>query len=288
MPVRPSPTVRRRRLRYELRRLRDEHGLTIEQVQEASGGDIKAPSISRWENGERSVRPTDLRLLLDIYQVDGERREALLTLARQAKERGWWQSYASAIPEWFQVYVGLEAEASTVRVYESELVDGLLQTPDYYRAFLGAAPAAAADAEAERKIEVRLARQERLTGEDPPEYWAVLNEAVIRRVVGGAEVMRAQLDHIAEMAALPQVNVQVLPFAAGVHPAMDGSFRILGFPEPGDPDVVYLENQAGSLYLEEAAEIDRYARMFSHLIAKALDPEESRRLIARIAADLTG
>jgi transcriptional regulator with XRE-family HTH domain len=288
MPVRPSPTVRRRRLRYELRRLRDEHGLTIEQVQEASGGDIKAPSISRWENGERSVRPTDLRLLLDIYQVDGERREALLTLARQAKERGWWQSYASAIPEWFQVYVGLEAEASTVRVYESELVDGLLQTPDYYRAFLGAAPAAAADAEAERKIEVRLARQERLTGEDPPEYWAVLNEAVIRRVVGGAEVMAAQLDHIAEMAALPQVNVQVLPFAAGVHPAMDGSFRILGFPEPGDPDVVYLENQAGSLYLEEAAEIDRYARMFSHLIAKALDPEESRRLIARIAADLTG
>jgi transcriptional regulator with XRE-family HTH domain len=156
MPVRPSPTVRRRRLRYELRRLRDEHGLTIEQVQEASGGDIKAPSISRWENGERSVRPTDLRLLLDIYQVHGERREALLTLSRQSKERGWWQSYASAIPGWFQVYVGLEAEASTIRVYEAELVDGLLQTPDYYRAFLRAAPAAAADAEAERKIEVRL------------------------------------------------------------------------------------------------------------------------------------
>jgi transcriptional regulator with XRE-family HTH domain len=287
MPVRPSPTVRRRRLRYELRRLRDEHGLTIEQVQEASGGDIKAPSISRWENGERSVRPTDLRLLLDIYQVDGERREALLTLSRQAKERGWWQSYGSAIPQWFQVYVGLEAEASSVRVYESELVHGLLQTADYYRAFLRAAPAAAADDEADRKIEVRLARQERLTAEDPPEYWAVLNEAVIRRVVGGAEVMRGQLGHIADMAGLPHVNVQVLPFGAGVHPAMDGSFEILGFPEPGDPDVVYLENQAGSLYLEEQPEIDRYARMFSHLMAKALDPEESRRMIARIAGDLT-
>lgn len=288
MPVRPSPTVRRRRLRYELRRLRDEHGLTIEQVQERSGGDIKAPSISRWENGERSVRPTDLRLLLDIYGVDGERREALLTLARQAKERGWWQSYGSAIPQWFQVYVGLEAEASSVRVYESELVHGLLQTAGYYRAFLRAAPAAAVDAEADRKIEVRLARQERLTGEDPPDYWAVLNEAVIRRVVGGAVVMREQLDHIAEMAQLPHVNVQVLPFGAGVHPAMDGSFEILGFPEPGDPDVVYLENQAGSLYLEEQPEIDRYARMFSHLMAKALDPEESRRMIAQIAADLTG
>lgn len=286
MPVRPSPTVRRRRLRYELRRLRSEHGLTIEQVQEASGGDIKAPSISRWENGERSVRPTDLRLLLDIYDVHGERREALLTLSRQAKERGWWQSYGSAVPEWFQVYVGLEAEASSVRVYESELVHGLLQTSDYYRAFLHAAPAAVDDEEAERKIEVRLARQERLTGDDPPEYWAVLNEAVIRRVVGGAEAMRQQLDHIAEMAKLPHVNVQVLPFGAGVHPAMDGSFEILGFPEPTDPAVVYLENQAGSLYLEEEAEIDRYARMFNHLIAKALDPEESRRMIARVARDL--
>jgi transcriptional regulator with XRE-family HTH domain len=288
MPVRPSPTVRRRRLRYELRRLRDEHQLTIEQVQDRSGGDIKAPSISRWENGERSVRPTDLRLLLDIYDVHGDRREHLLTLARQAKERGWWQSYGPAIPDWFQVYVGLEAEASSVRVYESELVHGLLQTAGYYRAFLQAAPAAALDAEADRKIEVRLARQERLTGEDPPDYWAVLNEAVIRRVTGGPAVMREQLRHIAEMAALPHVNVQVLPFAAGVHPAMDGSFEILGFPEPGDPDVVYLENQAGSLYLEEQPEIDRYARMFSHLMAKALDPDESRRMITQIAADLTG
>src|SRR6202021_3151561 len=130
--------------------------------------------------------------------------------------------------------------------------------------------------------------QDRRTGEAPPEYWAVLNEALLRRVGGGAEMMRAQLNHITDMAGLPHVNVQVLPFAAGVHPAMDGAFRILGFPEPGDPDGVYLENQAGSLYLEEAAEIDRYARMFSHLLAKALDPEESRRLIARLAADLTG
>jgi transcriptional regulator with XRE-family HTH domain len=288
MPVRPSPTVRRRRLRYELRRLRAEHGLTIEQVQERSGGDIKAPSISRWENGERSVRPTDLRLLLDIYDVHGERREALLTLSRQSKERGWWQSYASAIPGWFQVYVGLEAEAASIRNYAAELVDGLLQTPAYYRAFLRTAPAAADEDEAERKITVRLSRQELLTGDDPPEYWAVLNEAVIRRAVGGAEAMGEQLNHIAELAKLPHVNVQVLPFGAGVHPAMEGAFSVLGFPEAADPDVVYLENQAGSLYLEEEAEIDRYARMFSHLIAKALDPEESRRLIARIAKDLTG
>ncbi len=288
MPVRPSPTVRRRRLRYELRRLRTDRGMTIEQVQEASGGDIKAPSISRWENGERSVRPTDLRLLLDIYQVAGEQRETLLTLARQAKERGWWQSYASAIPEWFQVYLGLEAEAALIREYAAELVPGLLQTAEYARSFLHAPPAAATEEEITRRITVRLARQERLTADDPPEYWVVLNEAVIRRAVGGAEPMRAQLDHIVALAELPHVSVQVLPFGAGVHPAMEGAFSTLGFPEPADPDVVYMENHAGSLYLEEAAEIDRYTRMFSYLIAKALDPEESRRMITRVARDLTG
>jgi transcriptional regulator with XRE-family HTH domain len=288
MPVRPSPTVRRRRLRYELRRLRTEHGLTIEQVQDRSGGDIKAPSISRWENGERSVRPTDLRLLLDIYQVHGEERENLLTLARQAKERGWWQSFASAIPEWFQVYLGLEAEAAQIREYAAELIPGLLQTAEYARAFLQAPPAAASPEEVSRRIAVRLARQERLTADDPPEYWAVLNEAVIRRAPGDAQAMRAQLEHIAAVAELPHVSVQVLPFSAGVHAAMEGAFSTLSFPDATDPDIVYMENQAGSLYLEEQAEIDRYTRMFSHLIAKALDPEESRRLIARMAADLTG
>jgi transcriptional regulator with XRE-family HTH domain len=287
MPARPSPTVRRRRLRYELRRLREQRGLTIEQVQERSGGDLRAPTISRWETGDRSIRPTDLRLLLDIYDIHGEQREALLTLARQAKERGWWQSYGSAVPEWFQVYVGLEAEASSVHVYESELVPGLLQTAEYYRAFLRTAPAAGNDDEIERKIAVRLTRQERLTGDSPPEYRAVLNEAAIRRAVGGGEAMREQLNHIADIAKLPHVSIQVLPFGAGVHPAMDGAFRILGFPEPGDPDVVYLENQIGSLYLEEDLEVARYEQMFSSLIAKALDPDDSRRMIAWVAKDLT-
>jgi transcriptional regulator with XRE-family HTH domain len=288
MPARPSPTVRRRRLRYELRRLRAEHGLTIEQVQDRSGGDIKAPSISRWENGERSIRPTDLRLLLDIYGVDGDQREALLALARQARERGWWQSYASAIPEWFQVYLGLEAEASLIREYAAELVPGLLQTAGYGSAFLHAPPAPAGEAELARRVTVRLTRQERLAAEDPPEYWAVLNEAVIRRPVGGPAVMREQLSQLGELAALPHVNIQVLPFAAGEHPAMEGSFSTLGFPEPGDPGVVYMDSQAGSLYLEQPAEIDHYARMFSHLVAKALDPGESRRMIIQAAGDLAG
>jgi transcriptional regulator with XRE-family HTH domain len=282
--ARPSPTVRRRRLRYELRRLRTERGLTIEQVQERSNGDIKAPSLSRWETGERSIRPTDLRLLLDIYDIQSDEREALLTLARQAKERGWWQAYATAVPDWFQVYVGLETEASTIRVYAAELVHGLLQTEEYYRAFLMSV--APGDPNIDKKVRVRLARQERLTNADPPDYWAVLNEAVIRRAVGGGQVMSGQLAHIAAVAELPNVTVQVLPFSAGVHPAMDGAYSILSFPEAHDPDVVYLENQAGSIYVEEAGETERYSQMFTHLIAKALSPEDSIRLITDVTKNL--
>jgi transcriptional regulator with XRE-family HTH domain len=287
MPVRPSPTVRGRRLRYELRRLREERALTIEQVSERSGGDLRPPTLSRWETGDRRIRPTDLRLLLDIYEISGDQRELLLTLSRQARERGWWQSYASAVPDWFQFFVGLEAEAATIHAYDAELVPGLLQTPDYYRAFIQAAPAAGDEEAIDRKVAVRTARTERLTSDEPPQLWEVVNEAVIRRLVGGPEVMRAQLDHIAEMAKLAHISVQVLPFTAGAHPAMDGSFSILGFPEASDPDVVYLESQTSSLYLEEIPEIERYKLMFNHLIAKALDPDESRRLIAQAARDLT-
>jgi transcriptional regulator with XRE-family HTH domain len=285
MPVRPSPTVRGRRLRYELRRLREERGLTIEQVSERSGGDLRPPTISRWETGDRRIRPTDLRLILDIYEVTDDQRELLLTLARQARERGWWQSYTSAVPDWFQVYVGLEAEAATIHAYDAELVPGLLQTPDYYRAFIQAAPAAGNEEAIDRKVAVRAARIEQLTSDEPPQLWAVVNEAVIRRLVGGPEVMRAQLEHIAQLARQTHISVQVLPFTAGAHPAMDGSFSILGFPEASDPDVVYLESQTSALYLEETPEIERYTLMFSHLIAKALDPDESRKLISQVARD---
>lgn len=287
MPARPSPTVRGRRLRHELRKIREEHGLTIEQVSERSGGDWNASTISRWETGDRRIRPVDLRRLLDLYDVQGDQREVLLTLARQARERGWWRSFSDAVPAWFEVYLGLEAEAAIIHEYSAELVPGLLQTADYYRAFMRAAPTVGDEGTIERKAAVRLARQDRLTGTEPPEYWAVLNEAVIRRVVGGADTMRAQLQHIAEMADLAHVNVQVLPFRAGAHAAMNESFIVLSFPAPADPDVVYLESQAGSLYLEQRPEVERYAAMFSHLIAKALDPDESITLLARAAAEMT-
>lgn len=285
MPVRPSPTVRGRRLRYELRRLREQRGLTIEQVSELSAGDWSASAISRWETGDRRIRPVDLRALLDIYDVHGSEREVLLTLAREARTRGWWQSYSSdAIPEWFQVFLGLEAEAATIHEYDAELIPGVFQTADYYRAFMQAAPVAADERTIERKIEVRAARQERLTAADAPEVWVVLNEAVIRRVVGGPEVMRGQLERVAELAGRSNITVQLLQFRAGVHPAMDGSFTVLGFPEAQDPDVVYLESQTGSLYLEKEPEVQRYQAMFRHLTATALGPEESRSVIREAAA----
>jgi transcriptional regulator with XRE-family HTH domain len=275
--------VRRRRLRSELRRLRSERGLTTEDVQRLSEGDIRSYSLSRWETGDRSIRPSDLRVLLDIYEVTGETAEDLLTLARQGKERGWWQKFTSVMPEGFQMYVGLETEASAIREYAAELMPGLLQTDGYYRSFLETAPV---DPAVDRKIEVRMARQERLTGDDPPRYWAVLNEAVVRRQVGGPEVMRGQLAHLADIARQPNVTIQVLPFSAGAHPAMEGSFSILGFRETLDPDVAYQENQAGSVYVEEADEIDRYDQAFSHLMAKAMSAEDSARLIAEAADGL--
>jgi transcriptional regulator with XRE-family HTH domain len=286
MPVRPSPTVRRRRLRAEMRRLRDERGLTIEDVSQASDGDISESALSRWESGDRGLRPTELRILLDIYQVTDPERESLLTLCRQARERGWWHTYGDAVPDWFKTYVGLETDATSIHVYESELVDGLLQTENYARAILRSAPIPISDKEAERKVAMRAARQERLTGEEPPEYWAVLNEAVIRRTVGGNEVMRAQLRRIAEISELAHVNIQVLPFRAGEHSAMMGAFRILGFPEASDPHVVYQENELGGLYHERLEDVDRYKVMFNHLIARALDPNESRRFIMHAAAEL--
>lgn len=227
--------------------------------------------VWRIEADKVRVLIRDVRRLLKLYQAEDAQAEALLELAQQAREPGWWHQYADgAIPQWFQAYVGLEAGAASLRMYDAELMPGLLQTAEYYRAFMRTDPAASDDQETERKAEVRITRQKRLTTPDAPHLWAVLNEAALRRVVGGRDVMRAQLTHLAEMTALDRVTMQVLPFAVGAHPAMDGSFKILGFPEPSDPEVVYLENQAGSLYLEKPEQVRRYTLMFDYLRAQAL------------------
>lgn len=282
MTIGSSPTVRRRRLASELRRIRKEAGLTAEAVAERL--ELNPSWVSRVETGRRGIRAIDLRALLDVYNVHGTARDELLILARQARQRGWWHSYGDVIPEWFQIFVGLEAEAAELRSYDTELVPGLLQTPDYYRGYISTAPMASSPEEIDRKIDFRQARQARITGANPLKLWAIMNEAVIRRPVGGQTTMY-QLRHLVETSERPNVTLQVLPFAAGPHPAMDGGFVILEFPQAPDPDVVYLENQVGSLYLEEPTGIDRYNLLFNHLRAKALDPDQTRSLLAQAAKE---
>jgi hypothetical protein len=230
------------------------------------------------------VLARDVQRLLKLYGISGEQADAMLELARMARVKDWWHQYSGAIPEWFQFYVGLEAAASAMQEYNAELVTGLLQTEAYARAVMAAAMRADADEELERQIAVRLERQKRLTAPDAPVLWAVMNEAVLHRQVGGPAVMADQLAHIGQLAARPNVTVQVLPFTAGAHPAMLGSFTVMQFPDPADRDVVYLEAETGALYLEKPADVRRYSLMIDYLRAQALGPAESRALMAQLAA----
>ncbi|MEP7022731.1 MAG: helix-turn-helix transcriptional regulator [Actinomycetota bacterium] len=277
------PNVRSRRLAAELRGFRDEAGMTWEAVAERMGWSTS--KIYRIEGDKVSVLLRDVQRLLDLYGVAGAHKDAVLELARQARRKDWWHQYSGAIPEWFQFYVGLEAEATTLREYETEFVPGVLQTGDYARAIMSTAPEPDNE-EAERQIAVRMERQKRLTGDNPLTLWVVLNEAVIRRLVGGRKVMADQLTHLAELAKLRNVTVQILTYAAGAHPAMHGAFTIMEFPEEAHPDVVYLEAQTGALYLEMTTDLRRYSVAFDYLRAQALGPAESQALIAQAAREL--
>ncbi|MBE1584576.1 transcriptional regulator with XRE-family HTH domain [Nonomuraea angiospora] len=275
--------MRRRQLAGALRELREERELSIEQV--ADQLDWHPTKLSRFETARRAIQPSDVRALLDVYQVDQADRDALLVLAREARQRDWWQAYGQAIPEGFKVYLGLEAAVSSLYIYESEFIPGLVQTEDYIRAVHRATLVDAPDRDIEQRVTVRLTRQKLLTSKEAPKLWLVVNEAVIRRVVGGPDVMRAQLERLLEVTRLPNVTLQVLPFAAGAHPAMDGAFHMLRF-EPTDPSVVYIEYHAGTLYLEKAQEVEQYAQKFDHLRATALSVGDSRALIEQVARDL--
>jgi transcriptional regulator with XRE-family HTH domain len=280
-----SPTVRRRQLATELKRLRLAAKMTIEQVAEHL--EWSPGKISKIENARVSVLPRDVRHLLDTYGTgEGPEREALLTLARQSRERGWWQQYGEAVPEWFQTYVGLEAGASAISAYQAEYVPGLLQTEAYASAVHRAALMNADEDEISKQVTVRMARQARLTEPDAPQLWVVLNEAVIRRLIGEQAVMHAQVAKLSELSGAPNIIIQVLPFTAGAHPAMDSAFSIVTFNPPTSGDVVYFEYPSGALYLEDPDDVARYRLMFNHLRAMALSPEDSRRLLARSADDL--
>ncbi|MBK1788649.1 helix-turn-helix domain-containing protein [Prauserella cavernicola] len=273
-----GPTVRRRRLASELRRLREAAELTIDEVGEKL--ECSASKVSRIETGHVGVTPRDARDMLELYGLRGDEQEALVQLAREARKRGWWHAYNEVFTGTF---VGLEADASSLRAFQALLVPGLLQTTRYAHAVIRAMRPDAADSEIDRRVDARRERQQLLRDSHPPEYWAVIDEAVLHRCVGGAEVMAEQLTKLAELAQLPHVTIQVVPLEAGAHPGMEGPFLILGFPEQADHDVVYVESTSTGLYLELEPDVRRYALMFDHLRATALRPDDSIRLIEAAA-----
>jgi transcriptional regulator with XRE-family HTH domain len=273
--------VRERRLARSLRHLREGAGLTIEEVAEKL--EMSASTVSRMETAQVGVRPRDLRLLLDIYEVSDAERDQLLQIARERRQQRWWQEYADLpnIP-----LAGLEEEASTIWQFSTQLVPGLLQTEAYARAVLEAIRLDDKPGDIERRLEVRLHRQEVLNRENAPEYWAVLDEAVVRRQVGGPSVMAGQLGYLIEVAKLPNMTLQVLPFAGGEHAGMDGEFTLLHYRESADPDVVYIENTGSDLYLEGPEVTRRYNRIFDRLRAAAQNPGESIRTLGSIQSQL--
>ncbi|MFF4213317.1 helix-turn-helix domain-containing protein [Streptomyces sp. NPDC001796] len=271
-----NPTVRRRRLGQELRRLRELKGMTAEEVAERLL--VSQSKISRLENGRRSISPRDVRDLCGVYEVEDQRVvESLMEMARDSRQQGWWHAFGD-IP--YSVYIGLETDAESLRVYEPQIITGLLQTRSYAEALIQGALPETSPADIEKRVQVRMRRQERISAENNPlRLWVVLDEAALSRRVGNNLVMREQLEHLVEMSRLPHVTVQVLPFEVGAHPGLNGQYAILEFADAADSSVVYLEGVTSDLYLEKAQDVQKYAVMYEHLRAQALNVEQSRKFI---------
>jgi transcriptional regulator with XRE-family HTH domain len=280
-----SPTMRRRRLAAELRQLRQTADMTIEEV--AARLKWQPSKISRVETRKIGINTLDLRKLLDVYEItERARRDALIEMARRATERGWWQAYGTVIPSEYATLIGLEEEASLIRGYQPELIYGLLQTEAYARAVIRSARPTETAEQIDRRVEVRLARQEMLAKADPPRVRVVLSEGAVRRRVGGTEVMRDQLLHLTERRDRSNLMIQVLPFSAGEHPAMTGPFTIVDFPEALDLGAVYVENIANALTLEKDSDLEMYGDAFEQIQAQALGPKESRDMLKSLAQEL--
>jgi len=277
-----NPTVRRRRLGQELRRLRELKGMTAEEVAERLL--VSQSKISRLENGRRSISQRDVRDLCGVYEVEDHRIvDSLMQMAKDSRQQGWWHSFGD-IP--YSVYIGLETDAASLRVYDPQVVPGLLQTRQYAEALItGALPETAA-ADVEKRVQVRLRRQERITApENPLRLWTVMDEAALRRLVGNKSLMRDQLEHLVEQSQLPHVTVQVIPFDMGAHPGLNGQYAILEFPDAADSSVVYIEGVTSDLYLEKPNDVQKYSVMYEHLRAQALNPDQSRQFIADAAKE---
>jgi transcriptional regulator with XRE-family HTH domain len=279
-----GPTVRRMLVGAQLRQLRTAMGLSREEAGEA----IRASEwkIHRLENGQVRFKERDIIDLLRLYGItDPDEVAAFIVLAREANTPGWWQHYSDVLPQWFRTYVDLESAASLIRTYEGQFVPGLLQTDDYMRAVIHDTHLESSE-EVGRRVRLRLARQTLLTRDHPPRLWAVVDEAALRRPVGGREVMRGQLERLLDATKLPNVTLQILPFAAGAHAAMVGAFSILRFADRELPDVVYLEHLTNALYLDKRDEVERYLDVMELLCVQSETPAKTVELLDRILNEL--
>jgi transcriptional regulator with XRE-family HTH domain len=258
--------------------MRESAGVTIDTV--ADRLECSSSKISRIETGHIGVSPRDVRDMLEVYGVDGATAEDLVQVARDARQKGWWQTYGAVLTG---AYVGLEAAASRIRTYEAQLVPGLLQSADYARAVITAARPDITIELLDKRIEVREIRQSLLHQDDPLDFWVILDEAAFLRPVGSRSIMHDQLESLLRAAEQANITIQVLPFSAGAHAGMDGTFAILEYEEAVDPDVVFAENAAGGLFLEKDYELDRYRTIFGHLRDAALSPDRSTDIIAKYA-----
>ncbi|MFI5676722.1 helix-turn-helix domain-containing protein [Streptomyces cellulosae] len=277
-----NPTVRRRRLGQELRRLRELRGMTAEEVAERLL--VSQSKISRLENGRRSISQRDVRDLCGVYEVEDQRIvESLMQMAKDSRQQGWWHAFGD-IP--YSVYIGLETDAESLRVYEPQIITGLLQTRAYAEAIIRGGSPETSDSEIDKRAQVRLRRQDRIAVEgEPLRLWVVLDEAALRRVVGSRQVMREQLEYLAELSQRPHITVQVLPFDVGAHPGINGQYSILEFSDAADSSVVYIEGVTSDLYLEKAHDVQKYTVMYEHLRAQALNVDQSRQLIEDVAKE---
>lgn len=281
MTTQPGPTSCRWYLGGELRRLREAAGVSPRDA--ARELEVQPGTLSKIEGGKQLIKGMYIKLLAQLYEISADERERLLTLAEQAAQPDWFTTYGKFVPEWFRLFLGFEREARHVQSYESELVPGLLQTPAYVKAVALANKPDGTPAELQRSIDLRRDRQQRIRGTDPVHYHAIINEAVLHRTVGGVDVMQEQLEHLLDTSTLEHVVLQVLPFAAGAHPAMTAPFSIL---ELELLSTVYLESGRGALYRHAEADLSRYQWMFQRLTQLALDPKKSSDLLATVKGHL--
>ncbi|WP_084262395.1 Scr1 family TA system antitoxin-like transcriptional regulator [Actinomadura formosensis] len=285
MPAASSPTVRQRRLRVELRKARDEAALTQEQV--AENLDWSLSKVIRIESGSVGVSTTDLKALLSLYAVSDARTAELVELARQARQRTWWSGYRKIISQQYYDLIGYESGAGIIRQYENLVIPGLLQTSEYAREYIGRLIEPDRAGNVEMLVELRMRRQEILERDEPPQLFFVLDESVVRRMIGGPQAMRHQLRRLIDLANLPNITIEIVPFSAGVNPGLNGSFTILEFSAPEDEDVLYLENpQSMRVTRDRPDAVVSYREDFEELRRVSLHPEGSAVLLNRLAERL--